>query len=301
LTYFYIYLKKWQIDGLKELQEKEEDHDDEEEEKIEEEADRDDSIIGQIAEAIGILAKFNKATFAPLFQQLLPPILLLLSPTCSASDRQAAICIFDDLVEFSGPLFFPYFQHFFPLVMEYAADADPHVRQAAVYGLGVCAQVGGEKIVPAIQDILQRLTQVVLLPDSRDSTFGAPTDNAIAAVGKVIKFHSNVVDVSKVLPLWLSWLPVKQDPVESKITYNLLCDWVESSNVHLFGAQFQQLPKILGIFGDILGTELIDEQLTTRIVNILKQLRGLQPDVLQKSWNLLTEDQKQKLQSSFAS
>jgi hypothetical protein len=55
----------------------------------------------------------------------------------------------------------------------------------------------------------------------------SPTENAIAAVGKICLYQSGAVDVSKVLPVWLSWLPVLEDKVESLVTYGQLCTFVE--------------------------------------------------------------------------
>lgn len=95
-----------------------------------------------------------KETFLPHFQAMLPLILELLAPNQQAVDRQAALCIFDDLVEFTGQSSIPYLQHFLQAAVQYVADPDPAVRQAAVYGMGVYAQVGGAHIAPAIPGAL---------------------------------------------------------------------------------------------------------------------------------------------------
>lgn len=41
-----------------------------------------------------------------------------------------------------------------------------------------------------VVDVLSRLSQVIVLPNSRDEVYKLATDNAIAAVGKLIKFQA---------------------------------------------------------------------------------------------------------------
>jgi len=164
---------------------KEEDHDEEEEEKIEDEAYKDDEIISGLGEVMGHFLKYSKQHYYPLFiKELLPIVTEFLKPTSKTSDRQCALCIFDDIAEFGGPEALQLYPHFLPSVMTYTADEDPAVRQAAVYGMGVVAQMGGDAISGAIPELLVRLTAVVNSPNSRSEKYVISTENAIAAVLK---------------------------------------------------------------------------------------------------------------------
>jgi hypothetical protein len=276
----------------------EEDHDEEEEERIEEEAERDDEIVGQIADLVGALARNYKTNFLPLFSQhLLPFAVDALKPEKPASDRQSALCIFDDIMEHCGKAAGSLFQHFLGNAIQYVTDPDPAVRQAAVYGMGVFAEAGGELIAPAIPGILSRLTQIILQPDARGETYASCTENAIAAVGKICIFHSGVVDVGVILPTWLTWLPVVEDKIESKVTYTQLCNFVESNNPHVLGQNYSNIPKIVSIFALILDTDLIDETTQQRVINILKHMRSSLPaETLQKAFSSLPPELQQKLQ-----
>jgi hypothetical protein len=74
-----------------------------------------------------------------------------------------------------------------------------------------------------------------------------------------------------------------------------------SNNPHILGASYANLPKILSVFADVLGTDLINEELAHRIVNILKQIRsGLPAEVLQHCWGSLKPEQQQKLQQAIS-
>jgi hypothetical protein len=142
--------------------------------------------------------------------------------------------VFDDMVEFGGADSLPYFQHFLPHAITYITDDDPAVRQAAVYGAGVFAQVGGDQIASGIPDILNRLKHVITQPNSRDEAYVMATDNAIGAVAKIIRYQSKVVDISQILPVWLSWLPVKDDDVEAHVTYGQLLYFIETYVLHSY-------------------------------------------------------------------
>ena len=50
------------------------------------------------------------------------------------SDHQWGLCIFDDLVEYTGPQSLNYQQHFINPMLHYITDPQPEVRQAAAYG-----------------------------------------------------------------------------------------------------------------------------------------------------------------------
>jgi importin-5 len=42
-------------------------------------------------------------------------------------------------------------------------------------------------------------------------------DNAVSALGKVIRYQSTVVDLNTLIPGWLNLLPIKSDVEEAKI------------------------------------------------------------------------------------
>jgi hypothetical protein len=75
-----------------------------------------------------------------------------------------------------------------------------------------------------------------------------------------------------------------------------------SSNPHLLGQGYQHIPKIVSVFGEVLGTDLIDEEITKRIVNILKQMQSALPaDLLQRAFTALPPQSQQKLVKQLSS
>ena len=51
---------------------------------------------------------------------------------------------------------------------------------------------------------------------SKAKQFMHAKDNAVSALGKIIKFQSATVDVASLIPNWLSLLPLKADLDEAK-------------------------------------------------------------------------------------
>jgi hypothetical protein len=178
-------------------------------------------------------------------------------------------------------------------VLQYAGDSDPGVRQAAVYTLGVCIEQAPEAMKPHANLILQKLAAVITSQDAKTPKYVYATENAIAAVGRVIKVE--VLDNNQLLSTWISWLPVLKDTVESKVTYNLLCDFIEKyTNVIVSN----YLNQIVSIFMQILNTDLVDQPLTHRIVQILKRLPQ---DRVRGAANSLTQTQQQLLHTVLSS
>ncbi len=65
-------------------------------------------------------------------------------------------------------------------------------------------------------------------PESRSEDNVYATENAIAAMGKILRFCGDAVNSEQLLPLWLGFLPVLEDKIEAVITYGMLCDFVET-------------------------------------------------------------------------
>ena len=74
------------------------------------------------------------------------------------TDHQWGLCVFDDVIEYTGPQALRYQQHFVEQMLHYASDGQPDVRQAAAYGLGVMGQHGGPEFAPGLP------TNLILLP-----------------------------------------------------------------------------------------------------------------------------------------
>lgn len=76
-------------------------------------------------------------------------------------------------------------------------------------------------------EALPLLVGVIQAPDSKTKENINATENCISAVGKIMKYRPDCVNVDEVLPHWLAWLPLHEDKEEAVHTFNFLCDLLE--------------------------------------------------------------------------
>ena len=268
-----------------------EDYDEEEDEMVNEEMRSEEEVIDQITEVCGAMARSAKATFLPVFDnsKLFPYLHGALSSSNKAQQR-SAVMAFDDIIENCGAEAVKYFNDVVPVLLMGSADMeDSGMRQCCVYGLGVCAAVGGALFAPAVPAALQALQTCVGHKDSLKRDNRAATDNAVSAVGKIAEHCSMACNASDVLGQWLAFLPLKTDREEARVVHEQLCRLLENENMRaaLLGADGSRLPKVLAVFASACtagskrarqglheereGGELVSDDTRARMAALVKQ------------------------------
>ncbi|CAG8599846.1 7803_t:CDS:10, partial [Ambispora leptoticha] len=171
------------------------DYDAEDEDIILEEEATEEGVLGELSKALHVILKTHRNAYLLYFDKLLPIVTTFLAHSNSAA-RQWALCVIDDVVEFTGPASWNYKDHFLEKMIASLLDPASDVRQAAAYGVGVCAQFGGENYADAIAASLSSLFQIVNSSDSRIDENVYATENAISAITKILKFNSSKCDVN---------------------------------------------------------------------------------------------------------
>ncbi|KAF7119802.1 hypothetical protein RHSIM_Rhsim13G0232100 [Rhododendron simsii] len=279
---------------------KAEDFDAEEGELLKEENEQEEEVFDQVGEILGTLIKTFKASFLPFFDELSSYLTPMWGKDKTAEERRIAICIFDDVAEQCRETALKYYDTFLPFLFEACNDENPDVRQAAVYGLGVCAEFGGSVFKPLVGEALSRLNVVIRDPNALQAENVMAYDNAVSALGKICQFHRDSIDSAQVVPAWLSCLPIKGDLIEAKVVHDQLCSMVEMSDREILGPNNQYLPKIVAVFAEVLcaGKDLATEQTAGRMINLLRQLQQtLPPATLASTWSSLQPQQQLALQS----
>nr|GEU75259.1 importin-5-like [Tanacetum cinerariifolium] len=283
---------------------KAEDFDAEEGEMLKEENEAEEELFDQVGDCLGTLLKTYKAPFLPLFDELLPYLMPMWGKDRTSEEKRIAICIFDDVAEHCGDAAFKYYETFLPAVLEACNDTSTDVRQAAVYGVGVCAEFGGGAFRPFVGEALARLDGVIRRPDALHPDNVMAYDNAVSALGKICQFHRDSINAAQIVPAWLNCLPLKGDLIEAKVVHDQLCSMVERSDGELLGLNHQYLPKIVSVFADVLcaGKDLASEQTVSRMINLLRQLQQtLPPAALASTFSSLQPQQQLALQSILSS
>ncbi|XP_010923358.1 uncharacterized protein [Elaeis guineensis] len=283
---------------------KAEDFDAEEGELLKEENEQEEEVFDQVGDCLGTLIKTFKASFLPFFDELAMYITPMLGKDKTAEERRIAICIFDDVAEQCQEAALRYYDTYLPFLLEACNDENADVRQAAVYGVGVCAEFGGSVFRPLVGEALSRLNNVIRHPNALHSDNVMAYDNAVSALGKICQSHRDGIDAAQVVPAWLNCLPIKGDLIEAKVVHEQLCSMVERSDRELLGPNNQHLPKIISVFAEVLcaGRDLATEQTAGRMINLLRQLQQtLPPSVLASTWSSLQPQQQLALQSVLSS
>ncbi|XP_074106518.1 karyopherin beta 3 [Cotesia typhae] len=254
---------------------KDEDYDEVVEEQLRDEDNEDVYTLNKVADILHALFATHKETFFPYFDQICHHFVKLLAPERSWSDHQWALCVFDDVVEFGGPSSFKYQEYFLRPMISYVCDPSAEVRQAAAYGCGVFAQFGGDAYAQACAEALPRLVEVITQPEARSPENVNPTENAISAVTKILKYNSKMVNVDEMLPHWLSWLPVTEDEDEAPHVYGYLCDLIEANHPVVLGPNNDNLPGLIFYFAEAFLKEAVpnDNPVVQRITNLLRQIQ----------------------------
>jgi hypothetical protein len=93
-----------------------------------------------------------------------------------------------------------------------------------VYGIGKAAQHGGAAFAAMANDCLTALKNAITIkPNSQTlekkkkmHKFNHARDNAVAALGRIIRFQNMNVDALNLMNEWLELLPLKADTIEGK-------------------------------------------------------------------------------------
>merc|ERR1719278_2069592 len=280
---------------------KDEDYDEGVEDQLVDEDEEDVYTLSKLGDLFHALFSTHKEQFLPVFDQLLIHVNKLLEQSRPWSDRQWGLCIFDDVLEYTGPLALNYQQHFVQQMLHYLTDEQAEVRQAAAYGCGVMGQFGGPGFAQWCKEAIPRLVQVIQAPDSREQENVNPTENAISAVTKILKWNQGAINVDEVLPVWLSWLPVVEDVDESPYVYGYLCDLIEANHPIILGQNNSNISRIIAIFAEAFSVEALPatNDVHKRMVNITRQVQG-NAQVFDACVNGLTPTQQQGLQTALA-
>ena len=147
------------------------------------------------------------------------------------TQRQWAICIMDDVLEFCGPQSYRYSDHIMKPLVVGMQDENAANRQAAAYGVGMAAQKGGNDWAPFVAQSLEYLFQVTRRPNARSDDDVFATENACAAIAKVLHFNSTQVpNAHMFVDPWLDTLPIVNDEEAAPYAYSFVAQLIDQNN-----------------------------------------------------------------------
>jgi hypothetical protein len=134
----------------------------------------------------------------------------------------------DDVLEFCGEKSWEFSPYIIQPLIAGCRDPAPANRQAAAYGVGVAAHKGGPNWSGFLGAAVQLLFQVIQIPNARDEDNVFATENACAAIAKILHYNaSQVQNRDETITRWIDTLPVVNDEEAAPYSYAYLAQLVD--------------------------------------------------------------------------
>lgn len=272
---------------------KDEDYDNDSEYSCDE--DEENEFLSGIASVIHSLFVVYKGGYLIYFQQHLDYILKLSVQDKSIpwSNRQTALCIWDDVIEYAGKDGLNYQKFFLPLLTNGILDKNKEVRQAALYGIGQLAQQNGEIFLEYFNSIIPNIVQMINHPEARKEDYIMATENGISAVGRILKYCPQLQNYDDLMKCWVNWLPIWEDDAEVPVVMGYLLQLIEQNNAVVMGPNSSNLSRLVAIVAEVFARSVIElnTEIGMKLINFLKQVHA-NPSVNSCLSTLTIEQQK---------
>ena len=148
------------------------------------------------------------------------------------------------------------------------------VRRAAAYALGALAEMNFQVFRPVLEESWVALSRLASSEDGREGENTLVTQNALSAMGKILHFHGDFVDVNSLLPAWISLLPPpiseEEENCEVIVIYTQLCHFATSTPTPVTN----HLPLMLiTLINALQDPYLLDEATKTELAEKIKNAR----------------------------
>ena len=221
-------LEDYQIRVTKRIEEQQETEEGEEEsEEILFAIEDDQTLLSDMNKAFHTIFKNQETSFLPAWSRLMPFYENFITSRDS-TQRQWALCIMDDVLEFCGDQSWSYQNNIRQPLVDGMRDEVPANRQAACYGVGIAAQKGGAPWSTFVAESLPMLFAVCRLTRAREDDHVFATENACTSIAKILQFNSTkVTNVQEIVPPWLHTLPVVNDEEAAPYAYMFLAQLID--------------------------------------------------------------------------
>ncbi|KAJ3579665.1 hypothetical protein NPX13_g898 [Xylaria arbuscula] len=228
----------------------------------------DQTLLADMNKAFHAIFKNHGVAFLQPWERLMSTYESFLTSR-DPTQRQWGLCIMDDVLEYCGPESVRYAQFISTALLEGCKDSSAAIRQAAAYGIGVAAHHGGVHWSQFLASSLPYLFQVTQVPDARGDEAVYATENACAAIAKILHFNKQSVENPQaVANQWVNTLPVTNDEEAAPYAYGYLVELIEQQNP----AVTSQVDKVFVYVGQTLEAEMLHGQLAARVARAVQGL-----------------------------
>lgn len=187
----------------------------------------DQNLLSDMNKAFHTIFKNQGTSFLPAWQQLIQFYDNFISSQ-DPTQRQWALCIMDDVLEFCGEESWRFKDHIMQPLAAGLRDDNAANRQAAAYGVGVAAQKGGASWSDFVAASIPSLFQVTQHPQSRTEEHVFATENASASIAKILHYNaSKVQGAQDIVATWLETLPITFDEEAAPYAYSFIAQLID--------------------------------------------------------------------------
>ncbi|KAI1646889.1 ARM repeat-containing protein [Daldinia loculata] len=239
----------------------------------------DQTLLSDMNKAFHSIFKNHGSVFLQPWERLMATYESFLT-SADPTQRQWGLCIMDDVLEYCGPESVRYAQAISTALLEGCKDPSAAIRQAAAYGIGVAAHRGGAPWSQFLATSIPYLFQATQIPDARGEEAVYATENACAAIAKILHFNKqSLQDPQAIAAQWVNTLPVTNDEEAAPYAYGYLVELIEQQNP----AVTSQVDKVFVYVGQALEAEMLHGPLGARVaraIQILLQSANVDPTPL---------------------
>ena len=187
----------------------------------------DQTLLSDMNKAFHCIFKNHGVNFLPAWGRLEHTYAAFLKSQ-DPTQRQWGLCIMDDVLEFCGERSWAYSAAIIEPLIAGCRDTAPANRQAAAYGIGVAAHKGGPQWSQFLGAAVEVLFQVTQFPNARGDDDVYATENACAALAKVMHYNASAVqNQQQVITQWINTLPVINDEEAAPYAYAYLSQLID--------------------------------------------------------------------------
>lgn len=235
----------------------------------------DEDLLDEINKSIAAFFKASKGDYITHFQSIWPLVNTYLHDSEIILTLFALVAL-GDMVQYCGERSAPFKDSFVPKVSGYLVSPEPSIRQAAAYIIGVCAQYAPSTYGDVCVSSLETFFQVVSIPDAQSDENQTATENASAAIAKILHaFSANMPNLETYLANWLRTLPIIVDDEAAAFSYRFLSHLIDTNSPVVSGPS--NIPVVVDNVVRALHHKSISGKTAAAAVESTKRLLGTLP------------------------
>ena len=256
-----------------------EDDDESKEEEVEgikDQIDEIENLLTSFSEFFGVLFNTHKKYTLEVVDKIIKDYLpKYFSENSSSFEKNLGIILLDDMAEFlQQDLLSNIWDNICEILIKYSNNKDEEVRNSACYGLGVFSQYTSTNYSKYYKSILTNLVNAINIPIDKQLPKNAQNDlkfardNAVSALGKILKYHQNELgpDYDNFLDIWINAMPITQDDKEGKFNNEFLLDILMKDQNKVLGNDNKNLKQIIIILSKAYNhSEMSDDIMNSNI------------------------------------